>query len=89
MSNVNYSLAIEVISAEIDALFKNNGDLLKKATTEETFGIAEHYFDEAIVNAEMAEALIALKRKYIVKKARHEWAKRVKMFFACKKAELF
>ena len=89
MSSINYDLAIDTVSEEIDALFEKNHKLLHQATTEESFEEAERRFDEAIVNAEMAGALITLKRKYIIKKARYEWAKRMKMFFVRKKAELF
>lgn len=86
--NKNYDLAVECIGAEIDALFKNNAELLKKATSEETFGIAEHYFDEAIVNVEMADALIALQRKYIWKRAWHQFVRRAEMSIANFKSKL-
>lgn len=78
----NYDLAIECIGAEIDALLKSNVDLLKKATSEETFGMAEDYFDESIINVEMADALITLQRKYIWRRARHQFVRRVEMFLA-------
>lgn len=84
----NYDLAVECIGAEIDALFENNNELLKKATSEETFGIAERYFDEAIVNVEMADALIALQRKYIWKRAWHQFVRRAEMSIAKFKSKL-